>query len=224
MKQGPDIGGGVLTEAYGVPRFVNCSRVRWQPATVAENSRVVIALSTSTSAQPALAAAQTQIVGLYSTNGGASWFPPFLLAPATTNDPQHFEPAVALAHNGNTLYVGYYVQQSDEKVRTELATFQLTDAGLQFQRRQPLSLVAFDLRPCNIPSPFSPLKSEDTVNFDQHPNYAAGYNLGEYMGVAVDDNGNPMAAWGDNRNTWVSPPNGLYPGPHGKSDVFFVRP
>jgi hypothetical protein len=35
--------------------------------------------------------------------------------------------------------------------------------------------------------------------------------------------GLPMAAWGGSRNTWVSPANGLYPGPHPKAEVFFVR-
>jgi hypothetical protein len=220
VKHGPDIGGGILGEAFGVPRYVECSRVYLQPSAVAEHGRVVIALNASTADAPE----QLQILALYSTNGGTNWFPSFIAAPATAADPQHFHPALALAHNGHTLYLAYYVQQSDDKVRTELATFQLTDSGLQLLSRKALSSVAFDLRPCNIPSPFPPLKSEDTVNFDQHPVYAAGYNLGEYMGVGVDDNGNPMAAWGDNRNTWVSPPNGLHPGPHGKSDVFFVRP
>ena len=80
----------------------------------------------------------------------------------------------------------------------------------------------FDLEPNNIPSPFPPLKSEDTINFDQL--IKPGYALGEYMGVATDANGNPMASWGDSRNSWTSPANGFYPGTHPQTDVFFVKP
>jgi type IV secretory pathway protease TraF len=60
------------------------------------------------------------------------------------------------------------------------------------------------------------------VNFDLI--IISGYALGEYVGVTVDDKGNPMAAWGDCRNSWVSPANGFYAGVHPQTDVFFVRP
>jgi hypothetical protein len=223
FKQGPDIGGGLWTEADGLPRYVHCAWVTsGQPAAVAQNGRLVIAFEASTGPTAGDPASQSEIVALYSKDGGATWFPPFIVAPATANDPQHVHPALALTPNGNTLYVAYHAQDSNEQLRTELATLQVTGGGLLAMGTRPLSSVRFDLPPSNIPSPLPPLKSEDTINFDQ--SIFAGWALGEYMGLAVDDNGNPIASWGDCRNTWVSPPNGLYPGPHPKVDVFFVRP
>jgi hypothetical protein len=221
IKQRPDIGGGIYGELYGQPRYVHCTRTIEQPATVAQNGRVIIALNASIGDAATNPAAPSQIVALYSKNGGNSWLPPFVVAPATANDPQHFHPAVALTPDGTTLYIAYYVQQSNEKIRTELASLRITGNGLQLLSRRALSSVAFDLPPSTIPSPLPPLKTEDSINFDQTA--VSGYALGEYMGVTTDASGNPMAAWGDGRNTWVSPANGLYPGPHPKSDVFFVR-
>lgn len=222
IKQGPDIGGGYFSLHYGIPRYVHCSRILEQPAAAAQNGRVVIAFEASTSAAFGDPASQSQIVALYSKDGGATWFPPLVVTAATGSDPQHVIPAVALTPNGNTLYVSYYVQDSNEQVRTELATLQLTGGGLVSVGIRPLSSLRFDLEPNNIPSPLAPNKSQDSVHFDY--SIPSGYALGEYMGVTVDLNGNPMAAWGDCRNTWVSPANGLYPGPHPKVDVFFVKP
>jgi hypothetical protein len=222
IKQGPDIGGGIYGELYGLPRFVHCTRITEQPATVAQNGRVVIALNASISDVATNPSSPSQIIALYSKDAGRTWFPPFIVAPATAAAPRHFHPAVALTPNGNTLYVGYYIQQANEQVRTEMATLQLTGGGLQLVGYKPLSSVAFDLEPSNVPSPIPTLKSETTVNFDIF--IAPGYNLGEYMGMTTDAAGHPMAAWGDSRNLWVSPPDGYYPGVHPQTDVFFVRP
>jgi hypothetical protein len=222
IKQGPDIGGGIWGELFGLPRFVHCTRIITQPTTAAQNGRVVIALNASTSDVATSPSSPSQIIALYSKDGGRTWFPPFVVAPATANAPQHFHPAIALAPNGNTLYVGYYVQQSNEQVRTEMATLQLTGGGLQLLGYKPLSSVAFDLEPNNVPSSIGVSKDENTVNFDYI--FAPGYNLGEYMGMATDSQGNPMASWGDSRNLWVSPADGYYPGIHPQTDVFFVKP
>lgn len=222
-KQGADIGGGLWTELFGLPRYVHCARLTEQPATVAQNGRVLIAEGVSTNptiqGDPASGA---QIVAFYSKDGGRTWFPPFVVAPSTMADPRHFDPAAALTPDGKSLYVAYYVQQADEKIRTELATLQVTGNGLQLVGYKPLSSVAFDLLPSNIPSPIAPLRLEDTVDFEQIK--IPGDALGDYIGLTTDANGNPLAAWGDDRNTWISPANGLYPGPHPKADVFFVRP
>jgi hypothetical protein len=222
VKQGPDIGGGIWSELYEIPRYVHCSRIESFPVSAAANGRLVIALGTSTSAVWGDPAGQAQIMTLASRDGGITWLPPLVVAPPTTADPQHFLPAAALTPNGNTAYVGYYAQDSSERVRTELATLQLTGGGLVRLGTRPLSSASFDLEPNNIPSPFPPLKSESTVNFDQL--IKPGYALGEYMGVAVDANGNPMASWGDSRNSWTSAAGGFYPGVHPQTDVFFVKP
>jgi len=33
----------------------------------------------------------------------------------------------------------------------------------------------------------------------------------------------PVAAWGDNRNTWTGPPGSAAPFTHAQPDVFFTR-
>jgi hypothetical protein len=223
VKQGPDIGGGLWTELDGVPRFVHCARFSEQVGAAAQNGRLVIAFAASTSPNWGDPAGGGQIIALYSKDGGRTWFPPFVVAPATAADPRHFMSSIALSPDARTLYVGYYVQDSSEQVRTELASLQVTGNGLQLLGYRPLSSVPFGLPPSNVPSPAAPTKSEDTLNcLDQTA--APSLALGDYMGLTIDANGNPMATWTDSRNTWVSPANGIYPGPHLKSDVFFVRP
>jgi hypothetical protein len=226
LKQGPNIGGGLWTELYGLPRYVQSARLgdpfgSPQSSAAVQNGRLVLVSANSTLTTEGDPASQSQIVALYSKNGGSTWFPPFVVAPATANDPQHCCPAAALTANGSTLYVAYYVQDSTEKFRTELATLQVAGNGLQLLSRRPLSSVTFDLSPSNIPSPLSPLKSEDTTDVETMK--VPGDSLGDYLGLTIDANGNPMAAWTDSRNTWVSPANGFFPGPHPKADVFFVR-
>ena len=223
IHQGPDIGGGIWSELYSQPRFVHCTSIAAQSEAVAQNGRVVIALEASISDVAINPSSSSQIIALYSKDAGRTWFPPFVIAQATTAEPQHFHPALALAPNGNTLYVAYYVQQSNEQVRTDMATLQLTGGGLQLLGYKQLSSVAFDLQPSNVPSSIGvPGKLENTVNFDRR--FRAGYALGEYIGMATDAAGNPMASWGDGRNSWVSPADGYYPGTHPQTDVFFVRP
>jgi hypothetical protein len=101
-------------------------------------------------------------------------------------------------------------------------TGQLTGGGLQLVGYKPLSSVASDLEPSNVPSSYLVSKNENSLNFDV--DLPPGYALGEYMRMATDAAGNPIASWGDSRNTWVSPADGIYPGPHPKTDVFFVKP
>ena len=46
------------------------------------------------------------------------------------------------------------------------------------------------------------------------------------MSVAAggdEDDGGPLAAWGDNRNTWTGPPGSAAPYSHAQPDVFFGR-
>lgn len=217
VANAPSIKGGAFP---WLPLFVHCTRLVSQPATAARNGALMIALNTSTSPYFGDPQSGARIIALYSPDGGVTWQPPVTVADATAAEPRHFHPAVALSPDGSTLYVGYYAQQANEQVRTELATLSVSGGGLAVLSRQPLSSVAFHLEPSNIPDPIR--SNNTTINFDQ--NIVPGYDLGEYMGVATDSGGNPIAAWGDNRNLWVSPHNALYPGLHPQADVFFTRP
>jgi hypothetical protein len=218
-KQGANIGGGRL----GLERYVNCTRTINQPAAAASNGRLVIALNVSNSLLLNYAFdpnAGGSIVALHSNDGGATWLTPISVAPSTTNDLNHFHPAVALGQDGKKLFVGYYVQQKDEKLRTEIASFKLKKDSASDRDVQALSSVTFDLPPSVIPLPVAG-DPYDTWHWDRL--LAPGYSLGEYMGVTLDDEGKPMACWGECRNTWTSPSDALAPGTHPQADVFFRR-
>jgi hypothetical protein len=79
--------------------------------------------------------APAQLVAL--ADGGKTW-QTSVVAPSTVVDQQHFHPAATLAQNANRIYVGYYVQQADEKLRTELTM-------LPFARLPNVDRVAFGL-------------------------------------------------------------------------------
>ncbi|MDB6041019.1 MAG: hypothetical protein JWM99_4860, partial [Verrucomicrobiales bacterium] len=162
-------------------------------------------------------AAGSEITLLYSTDSGMTWTSGSAI-PSTTADPLHFHPALSLAQNGNSAYVGYYVQQANEQIRTDLAVFQLADKKAILKSVCSLSSVAFALPPNNIPDPDD---LESTVNYDQI--LVPGYSLGEYMGVTTDDSGVAVCAWGDSRQTWDSPVDSYSPGSHPQADVFFRK-
>ena len=112
-------------------------------------------------------------------------------------------PALTLTQNGNRVWIAYYVQQLDEKLRTDLALLHIDGNQLRLDQTTGLSNTAFDLTPSNIT-----LTPTLTTNFDRtdHP----CYDIGEYMSVTghqrgVSSTDGVVSAWGDNRNTWTGP-------------------
>lgn len=150
-------------------------------------------------------------------DGGATWAPPLKIAGSTTADPQHVVPAPALRQNGNSLLVSYYTQQTDERLRTDVARLHVDGNQLRLDGINNLSLTAFDLIPSNIPLPNDPF----STNYDR--TYSACYDIGEYQSIGAPAPGtfSPIvAAWGDNRRTWIGPSDSPAPGPHAQADVF----
>jgi hypothetical protein len=82
-----------------------------------------------------------------------------------------------------------------------------------------VSSVAFDLTPSNNPIP-NELNPFLTTNYDQ--TVSACYSLGEYLGITQAAEG-VLAAWGDNRNQWTSPPGSPAASIHAQPDVFFQQ-
>jgi hypothetical protein len=80
-----------------------------------------------------------------------------------------------------------------------------------------VSSVAFNLIPSNIAFPVVG-NSKFTTNYDR--TIVACYNIGEYLGLLGHEAG-LLAAWGDNRNSWTSPPRSPAAGTHAQPDVFF---
>ena len=215
LHQGPDQGGG----QFGLARYKNATRLLTQPAAAAVRGAFFIALNSSTSPFVGDPDGHSQIVALYSKDGGATWAAPLVVAAASTAEPQHVHPAVAVSQNGNRLNVAYYTQQADEKLRTDVATLHVDGNQLRLEGRGSLSAVSFDLTPSNIAFPI-PGNAAFTTNYDR--TVRACYNIGEYMSVTSGDDGKGVvAAWGDNRRSWTSPPDSPAAGTHAQADVFF---
>ncbi len=112
--------------------------------------------------------------------------------------------------------VAYYVQQSDAKLRVDVA--QSNGSSSNFRTRH-LSSASFDLIPSNNPINLGDGRPFRTTNYDRtvQPCYA----IGEYLGIIQDDD--VLAAWGDLRNPWTSPAGSPVAGVHSQPDVFFEK-
>jgi hypothetical protein len=215
LTQGPDQGGGV----FGLPRPKQATRLITQPQAQAANGAFMFVLNQSTSRFFSAPGAGSEIIVVRSADGGKTWDAAVKAAASTANDPQHVHPALSLSGDGHTLNVSYYVQQSDARLRTDVARLSLQDGKLALKSQSALSSTSFDLTPSNIVrTPTS------TTNFDRLINTC--YDIGEYQALVRPQagpgnaSGNLFAAWGDNRNTWVGPAGSPAPGPHAQPDVF----
>jgi hypothetical protein len=220
LHQGANIGGG----RFGIPRYRQANFLIPQPAAAAFGGRLFIALSSSTSKFYNDATAGSEINVLYSGDGGVTWAPPFKLAPSTSSDLHHVYPAVALTQNGNRLLVSYYVQQFDERLRTDIARLHVDGNYLRVDAIGNLSSTAFNLPPSNNPLP-QPGDPYVTVNYDLVE--SACHVFGEYQSIGVSQNGDVsgpiVAAWTDLRRSWTSPSDSVAPGTHSQPDVFSAR-
>jgi hypothetical protein len=212
LVAGADQGGG----RFGLPRFKQATRLITQPHAAAAKGAFVFVLNSSTSPFFGDPAAGSEINAVFSRDGGTTWSLTRVV-PSTTADPQHVHPALSLASDGGKLTVSYYVQQADSRLRTDAATLEIEGRGLQLENRSPLSSTAFDLTPSNvvrIPTA--------TTNYDRA--IVSCYDIGEYQALAQsrrgDDEGGVIAAWGDNRRTWLSPVGSPAAGLHSQPDVF----
>jgi hypothetical protein len=125
-----------------------------------------------------------------------------------------------LSTSGRTLTVSYYVQQADGRLRTDVATLQTEHGELRLENTAPLSTTAFDLTPSNVVR-----TPTATTNYDR--TVVSCYDIGEYQTLTgsrgEDDDGGMIAAWGDNRRTWTSPPGSPAAGTHSQPDVFSAK-
>ena len=220
LHQGASAGTGRL----GTFRYVQATRLITQPTTAVSGGRLVIALNSSTSPFFGDPDAGSEINLLSSKDGGNTWAPRLRVAASTPADPQHVHPAVSLDEDGSGAHVAYYAQQANEQLRTDIATLRVDDQRLRLVGSRGLSDQAFDLTPSNIPFP-SPTNPFRTTNYDR--TVVSCYDIGEYLSIGAggsDDGEGPLAAWGDNRNTWTGPAGSAAPFTHAQPDVFFSRP
>jgi len=219
LHSGPNLGGGRL----GLPVYRNATRLIAQPSLAAVAGRLFIAYNTSNSAVFGDPASTSEIRLLVSPNGGGTWLNPLTVAPATGADPQHVHPAITTDLVGARVSIGYHVQQANGKVRTDAVSgFLVNDrTGARLLAKQTRALSpASELIPSNNPLPSPPFAANTTTNYDR--TIRPCYDLGEYT-AATQSVGGSIFVFGDNRNTWTSPPQSPAAGTHTQPDVFAVR-
>ena len=210
IVQGNNIGGG----QFGLPRFVQSSRLTVQPALAVENGNVSLAYNASDTPFFGDPSSGSNIFLLRSTDGSKTWIGPQQVNPIVAGEPRHVYPAIAIGSGGSEVDVSYYTQHADGTVDLDLSS------GLGKATR--VTSQSFDLVPSNIPIPTHKLPFQ-TTNFDRI--IVPCYDLGEYVGL-FNNNGNVYAVWGDNRNQVTEPTNPHDPisgQTHAQPDVFFQQ-
>jgi hypothetical protein len=213
LVAGLDQGGG----RFGLPQFRQATRLISQPHAAASHGVFVFVLNSSTSPIFGDPTAGSEINAVFSPNGGLTWRTTRVVK-SSLADPQHVHPAISLSPKAEKLTVSYYVQQLDSRLRTDVATLEIENGRLHVEERRHLSSTAFDLTPSNIV-----LTPTANTNYDR--TVTTCYDIGEYQTLAQsrrhgDDDGGVIAAWGDNRRTWLSPPGSPAEGLHAQPDVF----
>jgi len=213
LVAGADQGGG----RFGLPRFKQATRLISQPHAAAAQGAFVFVLNGSTSPFFGDPTAGSEINLVFSPNGGKTWAPAFNVVASTAADPQHVHPAVSLSRDAEKLTVSYYVQQADGRLRTDVANLGIDHGRVRLRKTAGLSSTAFDLTPSNVVR-----TKTATTNYDRA--IATCYDIGEYQTLAAsrgdDDDEATVAAWGDNRRSWLSPPGSPAAGKHAQPDVF----
>ncbi len=214
LHAGQDQGGG----RGGLPRFRNATRLITQPNAAIQRGRIQIVYNASTSGTFGDPNSRSEIRLVFSTNGGTTWGGPVVVAAATSAEPQHVHPTIAVGANGQ-LAVGYYTQLASGQLRVDAVTAVLNEqrgflAGARVTSLSP----AFDLTPSNIAVPA--LGPIFTTNYDR--TIRPCYDIGEYM-TATSNGQGVLFAWGDNRNSWTSPPASPAAGTHSQPDVFATQ-
>ena len=205
---------------FGLPRYVQASRMTLQPALAARNGTLYLAWSNSTSPFFGDPAGNSNILFVRSNDGGHSWTAPIVVNPVLS-DKHHVLPALAIDHNPNSVHITYYTQHNDDTLDLDMANSH--DGGNTFpvDRTLRVSSTSFDLPPTNIPLSGAP--NFTATNYDRQIQQC--YALGEYQSVTTA-NGSVYAAWGDTRNQITEPTNSLDPisgQTHPEEDVFVQK-
>src|SRR5262249_1528521 len=108
----------------GLPIFKQTTRLITQPQAVAEKGRFAFVLNTSTRQFFGDPSAGSVINAVFSRDGGLTWMTTRVVD-STKADPQHVHPAISMSEAGNRLTISYYVQQPDERLRTDVATLKI---------------------------------------------------------------------------------------------------
>jgi hypothetical protein len=200
----------------GTANYRFATRLITQPAAVAFGGHFVLTFNSSTSRFFNRRDAGSEINLLASNDGGQTWEAPVKVARSTADAPHHVHPAIALDEDGETLMVAYYVQQADTRLRTDVTSLRRSAHRWKVKDADRLSTSTFDLTPSNN----TIIVNGATIHTNFDRTIVSCYDIGEYMSIAAGGE-HAVAAWGDNRHTWIGPAGSAAPGPHAKADVFF---
>ena len=203
---------------FGLPRYVNASRMTLQPAAAARNGVVYLAWNNSASMVLG-GSAGSNVLFIRSDDGGQTWTAPIQVNPTVSTDKHHVLPSLAIDRNGIGVHVSWYTQHTDTTIDLDMANS--LDRGDTFpaDRIARVTSTSFNLPPTNIPLTNAPVFS--ATNYDRQ--IAVCYALGEYQGI-TSANGTVYDAWGDMRNKLTEPTNTLDPisgQMHTEENVFF---
>ncbi len=206
--------------AFGLPRYVNASRMTLQPAAAARNGVVYLAWNNSAS-NVFGSAAGSNVWFIRSNDGGQTWFGPIEVNPAVDTDKHHVLPSLAIDQDPNDVHITYYTQHTDTSIDLDMANSHDRGDTFPTDRTLRVSQTSFHLPPTNIPLSNAP--AFRATNYDRQ--IAVCYALGEYQGI-TSANGSVYVGWGDMRNELTEPVNALDPisgQTHPEEDVFFQK-
>ncbi|HEY6930364.1 MAG TPA: sialidase family protein [Thermoanaerobaculia bacterium] len=205
---------------FGIPRYVNASRMTLQPAAAARNGVVYLAWSNSAS-KVFGSSAGSDVWFIRSNDGGQTWFGPQQVNPSVATDKHHVLPSLAIDQDPNDVHVTYYTQHTDTSIDLDMANSHDRGNSFPADRTIHVTQTSFNLPPTNIPLSNAPAFA--ATNYDRLIQVC--YALGEYQSVATD-NGSAYVGWGDTRNQLTEPVNPLDPisgQTHPEEDVFFQK-
>ncbi len=204
---------------FGLPRYVNASRLVLQPSAAARDGVVYLAWPNSTSLFYGDPAGHSNILFMRSDDGGNTWRAPVIANPIISSDPQHVAPSLAI-DGDNGVHISYYTQHANGTVDLNIANSSNGGATFPVNRNIRVTTTSFTLPPTNLPLTGAP--NYAATNFDRQ--IAVCYGLGEYQSLTTTDE-KLNAAWGDARNLITEPVNALDPisgQTHSQADVFFA--
>ena len=206
---------------FGLPRYVQASRMILQPTIAARNGKVYLAWSNSTSPFFGDPAGGSNILFISSSDGGQTWSNPITVNPLVATDKHHVMPSLAIDQDPNDVHISYYTQHQNGTVDLDMSNSHDSGSTFPANRNVRVTSTSLNLSPTNIRLTNAPTFS--ATNYDRQ--IAVCYALGEYQSV-TSANGTVYAAWGDTRNQITELVNALDPisgQTHPEEDVFFQK-
>src|SRR4030095_10120785 len=166
---------------FGLPRYVNASRMTLQPSIAARNGVIYLAWSNSTSLILGDPNGRSNVLFVRSNDGGRTWSGAIPVNANVSDERQHVLPALAIDADPNNVHVTFYTQHSNATVDLDMANSH--DSGKSFpdDRQVRVTSTSMNLPPTTLPLSGGPVFG--ATNYDRQ--VAVCYALGEYQSVTT---------------------------------------